>query len=309
MVMYLKEVCVLLAIITLGLGNPVLTNKLLPEHEEVAKRALLERRCENTLYADPYKDQYDCPKKHKTNKKGQCVDGIPGSPGNTGCNGYCEVKITFVYGKEIQYNNDCRANTDPCMLYQGWSVTHSETFEVSGGFSTRDGSNDTSDHDLVAREGATNPLKLVFNLGASYSWTDSFTRIVTQAQGKPKGETRCGHWSFIPWRVRSCGTLTHSDTKPVSTGSKSCSLNPYCSGSANNGESCDKDSKLTSTPNWCVETTVTNKDGSPAGSDIFVATGCGTDRGPRPEGQDRIYYFPGVSLDPKFKGDPKKARN
>ncbi|KAI1078337.1 hypothetical protein F5B20DRAFT_591963 [Whalleya microplaca] len=305
-----KEACIIFAIIAKGLGSPVLTNELLPEHEALAKRAILQKRCDNTLYADPYKDQYDCPKKFKMNKQGYCVDGIPGSPGNTGCNGYCEVKITFVYGQEIQYNNDCRANSEPCMLLQGWSVTHSETFEVNGGIATRDSLNDTSDGDLVAREGGgSNLLKLTFNLGASYSWTDSFTRSVTQTQGKPKDETRCGHWSFIPWKVRSCGTLTNSGTKAVSTNDKACSLNPYCSGSANNGKACDKEGPLKNTPNWCVETTIKNKDGSPAGTDIFVATGCGSDRGPEPKGQDRIYYFPGVSLDSKFKGDPKTARD
>jgi hypothetical protein len=95
------------------------------------------------------------------NKDGQCLDGIPVQPDDTGCQSYCEVKITYFYGQEIPYNFDCRADA-PCTLTTSESVSHTDSWsiEVGATIGTRhEGSLTYNEAELTGRDDAEAPLK------------------------------------------------------------------------------------------------------------------------------------------------------
>ncbi|KAI1868884.1 hypothetical protein JX265_006863 [Neoarthrinium moseri] len=215
----------------------------------------------------------------------------------TGCQSYCEVKVTYFHGQEIPYNFDCRAGP-PYALTKSESVTHTDswTIEVGATIGTRDdGSLMYNETGLIVREDVGAPLKEPAISGRTV--TNTWWAQI----GKPDNETRCGHFSWVPWKVRSCGTLTRAEVKetikPVVCPSLVCPVNDI--------KSCDK-TNLSSTENWCVETQDMTDDKTSMGTDIFVVVDCGTNA-PTPDKQDKIYHHRGVS-DTNWIGNPSTAR-
>jgi hypothetical protein len=251
---------------------------------------------------------YDCPKKNSLDSDGTCKGPIPGNPGDAGCNAYCEIKIRFKYGREQPYQD-----VDPCRYNDDCTIHRGESFSNTTGWTISTGIDGGMDPDASA-------LKAGFSLGATYSWSETYTSTVSKDYKRPPGEIRCGYWTWVPWLmtcvlfsnlimdisanvIRSCGTLTQANMIKQDwcegEGESTCSPND---------KRCDKD-QLISVGNWCNDAPVTYDNGGSAGQTIFVATGCDGDQSPESDGQDWIYYQPGVSNDKDYHGNVSTARN
>jgi hypothetical protein len=102
--------------------------------------------------------------------------------------GYCEVRLTVTYGQEVPYTDGYCPKGTGCSISKGTSVSFTNTYTVNGGvtLSKRD------DADPLA-------LKAAFNLGASYSFSESITHTTTTELNQPIDPNNCGYWTFIPY--------------------------------------------------------------------------------------------------------------
>lgn len=222
----------------------------------------------------------DCAKNQPLDN-GNCIGSIPDQPGDSGCTAYCENSITFYFGEEQPYPNaGCETNT-PCSWTEGKTITKTRTWttsvEVGGGFDPAD-----------------TGLKSSFSIGGSYAYSESYSLTSTLISGRPTGENRSGYWTFVPYMVKSCGTITAAAKKATTRGPTCTTLN--CSGEV--VDICDKD-ELKTGP--LCQSTYIIADGKPVGMTLFVAT-CNGNL-PCREGQDRKYYWNGVSTDETFPKD------
>lgn len=213
---------------------------------------------------------------------GNCKAGIPDEPGDIGCSAYCESAITFYYGPEQPFTNArCEVNT-PCSWAEAKTLTQTRTWttsvEVGGGFDPNDSG-----------------LKTSFSIGGSYAFSESIAMSSSLTSGRPVGENRAGYWTFVPFLVKSCGTITAAEQRATTRGA-------VCTTQGCAGEViqiCDKD-KLRTAP-LCQSTYVLSASGQPEGLTVFVATCDGN--APCREGQDQKYYWNGVSTDESFPKD------
>ncbi|KAJ2986469.1 hypothetical protein NUW58_g5014 [Xylaria curta] len=270
--MVFKAVLSALPIISPVFASPEYTREVPGEH---GFRGLIERDdgCVDQTYATTLVDYYGCSTKFTMDKDGHCAAGIPefakANPG--GCQGYCEVKVNYFFGQEIPYPNIAYRADAECSLQR------------TSARATEGRSDKYNETDLVTRDDDPSiPLKATFNLGSSHTWTDSYQHTVGSVQTKPQDEKRCGRFSFVPNMV-----MWDSDSLSVET----CAASP----------------DLLEVHATTAADDVMNPDNTPMGLDVFVVTDCGTGA-PTPDGQDKIYYQPGVSLDKEWKGDPSGAR-
>jgi hypothetical protein len=121
-----------------------------------------------------------------------------------------------------------------------------------------------------------------FNFGVSYTYSTSITYTVTEMHTRTAGSTsECGYFTFVPYYLSSCGTLTSSDYE-------------YTAFVGGTDWECSTDN-LHSTANWCNSTPYT-VNGEAQGEVIWVDTVCGGGGLAPLSGQQPIYQEPGVSL-------------
>jgi hypothetical protein len=92
----------------------------------------------------------------------------------------------MTYGREQPFgDSDCQAG-DMCQLQVAQSITYTNQYSFSFGLKKRDGLALTS-------------VLESFNLGATYSFSESIQYTNTQVQIRPTNEsTQCGYWTFVP---------------------------------------------------------------------------------------------------------------
>ncbi|TGO26268.1 hypothetical protein BPAE_0063g00370 [Botrytis paeoniae] len=111
-----------------------------------------------------------------------------------------------------------------------------------------------------------------FNIGASDSWSQSIVYTTTETFSKMLNGKTCGYWTFIPYLMTSCGSLTTAPTgytPPGPTAQKA-------------------DTKILPT----------DSNGHAEGKVLFVFTDYKTN-GVLKTGQDPAYEYLGVSTGPK----------
>ena len=189
------------------------------------------------------------------------------------CVAYCEVHLSWSYGPEISYDQNCQATDDKCQITDTATVATTNSHSFNVGFSL--GKRDNEDEDEVLEEllfaRAAEPaspldrVKAAFDFGASWTWSDTKTDSIAKASTKPENaKGQCGYWSFVPYYITSCGSLTyapfHPHLSPLQTGS----LGPT------DPASCGKPKTIA---NFCQSTPYTSG-GKAVGSTVFVATEC-----------------------------------
>ncbi|KAI9649374.1 hypothetical protein NHQ30_001949 [Ciborinia camelliae] len=236
------------------------------------------------------KPDSNCPKKSTVDSSGHCSRPIPNIPGKQGCTGYCEMELTVVYGQEVPImDGSCQAGTT-CQISQGQSVTVTNGYSISVGIGMGTGKD------------ITEMLTSSFNIGASYSWSQSVGYTTTETFSKTLDDKTCGYWTFIPYLMkyvapspiflsltpyRSCGTLTSTPQGTMAAGYHDWDSAPYCTKKS-----------YTDSPNWCNTTPYKDSHGHAEGKVVFVLTDCKTNAVLK-TGQAPAYGFPGVSTGPK----------
>lgn len=134
------------------------------------------------------------------------------------CYSYCEVKLSYHYGKEQPYDQlgSCRSNA-PCTITKGTSIALATTYE----FNANTGISGKRDALITPREDPVKSLTGVFNskprlsnpkvpgtqanripVGASISWTTTKTSSTSETGSRPESnKADCGYWTFIPYLV------------------------------------------------------------------------------------------------------------
>ncbi|KAF2205692.1 hypothetical protein GQ43DRAFT_467956 [Delitschia confertaspora ATCC 74209] len=241
------------------------------------------------------KSRTDCPRKNTVDGKGHCSKPIRNVPGKEGCTGYCEVRITMSYGQEVPFSSSTCPELTTCRVDKAESVTITNTYTINvgitGGVGKRDETSSNPALSLLPREeGAESILKASFDVGASYSWSKAVSYGTTRSYLKELSANQCGYWTFVPFIMESCGTLTTASRKEMAAGYYMSNRAPYC----------DKD-ELKDTENWCNKTPYQDENGQADGRVIFVKVDCGTNALLPMDQQDEVYKYPGVSTAP-----PKK---
>lgn len=208
------------------------------------------------------------------------------------------------YGKEQLYGVDCNAlGSSPCQLQVGKTITettsHGFKFDVTAGV-----------------EPEKSPAKAAFNFGASWEWSSAIANTVNQIHTFTPNNSdpypaRCGHWSFIPYLIESCGTFSEASVYEPNT----CGwVNPNAKfNTCPNVKYCRKSKDVKQTKNYCNILTVKApnsnvgvQDGGNGGSwgkTIFVKKECKSQK-IFVDGQEAVYVYPGVSREDNYKGNP-----
>ncbi|RDL39662.1 uncharacterized protein BP5553_04002 [Venustampulla echinocandica] len=238
---------------------------------------LINDACFNPVNRMDGESVFDCPRKVEVKEDGTCPmhwneEDLPR------CAGYCEVRLSYSYGREQPFDTS-RCGQGDCGLSAETSATVTKSFSFTLGIESQAG--------------------LAVSLGATWGWSESKGTTTGLSREKPdKNKDNCGYWTFVPYYVSSCGTLTHGDLKTRSVG-----------GPRN---SCEN---VVTTHNVCTTSLWKNKDGNIGGVPIFVATECKTQK-PLPFcKQDPIFLKQGVAqdasvynefLEAHFDNDPSK---
>ncbi|EMR84678.1 hypothetical protein BcDW1_6662 [Botrytis cinerea BcDW1] len=211
---------------------------------------------------------YNCPKKNTLDSKGYCSKPIPNVPGKEGCSAYCEIRLTLKYGQEMPMSGaSCGSGTE-CSISTTQTISYVNTFSINAGIGG-----------AVAKV-----LESAFDIGATYTFSKTLTYSDTVGSKKDLGENECGYWTFIPYVLESCGTLTEAAEKSAPAGYMNSVTYQYC----------DKPS-YTNTPNWCNTTPYKNAAGMADGKLYFVYTYCNGTGVDWEKMQDSPYVYPGVS--------------
>ncbi|KAI1874066.1 uncharacterized protein JN550_002645 [Neoarthrinium moseri] len=238
--------------------------------------------CDFTSYHEPGTSVYGCPVANKLDSEETCKGSIPReSDKDRGCFAYFQVRVEFGLGREVPFTNGvCDAHQE-CKLDDGETHTQSRSWSFNVG--------------LEVGVDGDGPAKAAFSAGSSVSWTESLAYTTAKSLTKPDNYNGCGQWTFIPYSVTSCGSLSAAPVKTSGTGT-SCGMGVGCTGLST--PQCDKD-KAQTTKNWCTTTGVT-LDGKNVGAIKFIRINCTTQQ-PLQDGQPAVYYWKGVSKHPGFK--------
>ncbi|KAI9714159.1 MAG: hypothetical protein M1812_006487 [Candelaria pacifica] len=255
-------------------------------------RKLLERdsACPNPQSDTERVDNYNCPKKLKMDAKGNCPvapnAGANGQKINT-CTTYCEVKVSWFYGHEVPYSGTRCAANSPCTFATARSVAVTNTYEFNIGGANVPKVKREADADAAPGFTKWNKrddgsiIKGAFNFGASFSYSTTVTTTQTLTQPRPTDgphADKCGYWSFIPYYIASCGSVTSRKIRASDTTANSA----QCSGN------------YVTTGNVCNNTPYT-VNGAASGTNIFVYVDCNTNAKLDASLQDPIFNQPGVA--------------
>ena len=189
----------------------------------------------------------------------------------TNCTSYCEQEVQWYYGREVPYSGTrCEANST-CTFANTFGVSVTNTWTFEAGIDLGAGGDDD---------------KAAFNLGASYSFSKTVSTSQTLTQGRPSSTMAyCGYWTFVPFYVASCGTMSRTPSGPVSPGlhvveSLFCRTDLAAYKTKNN---------------VCNNTPYKNADGKAGGVNVFVLTDCASNAPLNMSLQDPFYAQKGVA--------------
>ncbi|KAI9702775.1 MAG: hypothetical protein M1836_007989 [Candelina mexicana] len=253
-------------------------------------RQLIERDnpCPNPQGDTENVDNYNCPKKNTMDAKGNCqVDPSASKNGHPDtCTTYCEVRVKWFYGQEVPYSGTRCAANSPCTFATATSVAVTNKYEFNiGGANVpkvkREAKADAAPgFTKWSKRDDKSIIQAAFNVGASYSYSKTVTTTQTLTQPRPTDgphADKCGYWTFIPYYIASCGSVSSLILRDVRLGVTVC-LGDY-----------------KTTPNVCNSTPYTVK-GAAAGTNIFVYVDCNTNAKLDASIQDPIYNQPGVAI-------------
>lgn len=143
----------------------------------------------NNAKPDTLKDDYNCPKKAGAtlDSNGHCSTNLPNIPDGSGCNAYCEVKLTPIFGQEVPFMDGACQSSTSCTISTGQSITITNTYSVNVNVLGTSG------------EDVSKTLTSAFDVGASYSYSKSIGYTTTEVSNRVLNETTCGYWTFIPY--------------------------------------------------------------------------------------------------------------
>lgn len=278
-------------------ASPVIHSHMAEEDARIVERHLNIARQGKQCLPNGMKEgeqRWDC-NKLTGDPDGTATSLIKPDPNDpTHCSAYVQERITMKYGQEKPYNVECDIDL-PCKLMVGKSTAKTESVEINMKF---EGGLDSD---------GSGP-KAAFSLGASWSWSETITNTVNAERAwapnaTDKYFTECGYFTFVPYMIESCGTLSVAKTKPV--GCENAGYEVACMPS----QECDK-SQVQTTKNWCNTNPVPAPEDTGSagvwGRIIFVKKICGENT-PMPNGQNIVYYSPGVSMHQGWTGDINTA--
>jgi hypothetical protein len=103
------------------------------------------------------------------------------------------------YGQEVPFEYSACVEESSCAVSENQQVTVTSTYSIDTAITIK--RRDLS-AELHARDVSIEPeLELVFNAGASYSWSTSVTYGTTQTYSQTFNGTTCGYWTFIPYMM------------------------------------------------------------------------------------------------------------
>ncbi|RDL36987.1 uncharacterized protein BP5553_04420 [Venustampulla echinocandica] len=275
--MTIKSALAIFGILATTLASPLVTRET-PVEMSLETR---EDKCYPNSMVDN-KKMGNCPHKTNVDKDGHCPN-INRIPGREGCSAYCELTLSKGYGQEIPFHQGyCQAKTT-CSVANSESVATTQTWSVNANIGMGTG------------EEVSKALSAVFNIGASYSQSKTLTYTVTTTQSKELGKNQCGYWTFIPFVMESCGTLTSVTKKTMTAGYYNTNTVSYC----------DTKGSKADHKNWCNKSIYKDDKGRPDGQVVFIFVDCAhggilkDNKIPGGETQPAAIWYPGVSTGPK----------
>ena len=97
---------------------------------------------------------------------------------------------------EVPSDSTCSKTDDKCATTSttSFTVENQFSFNVGGTLGKRD--------DAAPEEPDLDLIKIAFNAGATWSYSDSNTTAVALAQTKPPNAGNvCGYWTFLPYYI------------------------------------------------------------------------------------------------------------
>ncbi|KAI9659540.1 MAG: hypothetical protein M1821_001799 [Bathelium mastoideum] len=203
-------------------------------------------------------------------QNGDCPEGLEHTDKTTDtCSSYCEVNNMWYPGPESPFLNSACTAGDSCTLSAGNSTTVTNSWSINIGLTGNSGK-------VTAAE-----LTGAFNVGASYTYSSSVTYTVTETHTRSDNATsNCGYFTFVPYYLSSCGSLTTSAYEEVA----------FVGGT---DFQCTTDD-LATTGNYCNQSPYT-VNGEAQGQVIWVETNCNGGGLADMSSQQPIYQYPGVS--------------
>ncbi|KAL9065998.1 MAG: hypothetical protein Q9161_007849 [Pseudevernia consocians] len=213
---------------------------------------------------------------------------------------------TWFFGPEIPFDVSCQSGDHTCAITEtaGVSVTNEHSFtvgfnlgnkkrddsEVSAELSTRD------DSAPATPKGPLDYVTAAFNFGASWSWSNTKSSGIASSQNKPaQALNECGYWTFIPYYVTSCGSLTYApyipDDEPTLAAGYPGLVEPE-------GHPASCDGTGTTIGNFCQSTPYLDGNGNAVGVTVFVAMECQSNKPLAFCYQQDPYLQIGVSVTP-----------
>ncbi|KAL9074380.1 MAG: hypothetical protein Q9161_002366 [Pseudevernia consocians] len=210
------------------------------------------------------------------------------------CRAYCQVSVQWSYGTETPFNRTFCQNDDPVC-----SITSTSTSTVTNSVSFNVGITLGTKRDLEGREDSgpsLGDLTATFNAGATWEYSTSYAQATAvDSERPPLSQKKCGYWTFIPYYVTSCGSITIGEWSTSSSGE-------VTTGGADVTAGC---TNAKTTGDWCQTVPMTDAHGTPLGETIFVAASCCAHW---PIGwcrQESVYLIEGVSNNATIYNDYK----
>ncbi|RDL39106.1 uncharacterized protein BP5553_03446 [Venustampulla echinocandica] len=239
--------------------------------------------------------------KFKVNKDGHCSKPIADfhAPEHS-CLGFCEDTISAEYGPEQPFRGGACQNGTTCSVAEGDSVTITNSFTVSASVSLgrRDADGNEVEEEVILERGQglvedglvkrdaappASSFKAGFDFGASYTWSKSIGYTLTNTKSKTLDEKTCGYWTFIPYVMKVCGTMSRTKLFTPQGGYMTTTGKPIC-------EARDyKDDKK-----YCNKVPYKGSNGRADGVIVFVYVDCKSGK-VKKDGQDAAYKWPGVA--------------
>ena len=133
--------------------------------------------------------------------------------GSQGCTAYCEQNISKSYGREVPFSAGSCEAFDECTLSIGASVTYTNQYATNGSLNFDLKNRHTSSISLSKRDNSPSiaNLKASFDIGASYSYSESLRYSASVEHNRGVNDPGCGYWTFIPYIIEYASP-THSPT-------------------------------------------------------------------------------------------------
>ncbi len=102
------------------------------------------------------------------------------------CLAYCEQFLYWFLGPEVPFPNS------NCQPYETCTFAGAKSLAITNSYSFSAGIGGTG----------SDPFKVAFNLGSTYTYSTTSTTMQTFTQSRPSNATAyCGYWTFLPYYV------------------------------------------------------------------------------------------------------------